>query len=176
MQPTNQSYLPEEESCFLLPARKAYRKGGLMNALLKLSPVFAYLCQVGLMDSVIDEEDFHGTIFAPCKEYCDKYWNLFNSSTIDHQRAREIVLASTLRAPMRECNLFLEPGVDIPYLGTRNAVLPTLHRYANVVARIDPESERLVINEKFLITTGDLMCTNGVIHLLTGLIEPEISI
>jgi hypothetical protein len=173
MQPTNQSYLAEEESCFLVPKRKVYRKASLMYALMQHSPVFAYLAQVAMLDDTLDSETFQGTVFAPCKEYCNKYWKVFNSSTVDHQRARDLVLSALLCAPMTQRDIYLEPDVDVPFNGYKTAVLPTLHRYNYIKAQVDPMTEHLLINKTLAITKGDLMCTNGILHLLTGLIEVE---
>ncbi len=176
MQPTNQSYLPDEESCFLRPQVKPYRKGSLMNILTKHSPIFAYLCQLSRLDQMLDSDEFQGTVFAPCPEYCSKYWELFNSDTIDHQRARELVLASVLRAPMLLRDIFLEPDVDVPFPGCQMSTLPTLHRYTTLHAQVHPFTQQLQINRQLTVTKGDLQCVNGVLHLLSGMIEPDSSI
>lgn len=176
MQPTNQSYLPEEESCFRLPTTRPYRAGSVMSVLMKHSPIFAYLAQVSALDTRLDSDEFHGTVFAPCREYCDRYWSYFNSDTIDHQRAREMVLAAILPAQMLQNDLYLEPDVDVPFTGCETGAFPTLHRYSYLYADVEPHSQRLKINQTLSIVKGDLQCCNGIVHLLTGLIEPEASI
>jgi hypothetical protein len=178
MQPTNQSYFADEESCFLRPAIKPYRKGSLMSIILKQSPIFAFLCQHSQLDTVLDDENFQGTVFAPGKEYCAKYYSYFDPSTIDHQRARELVLAAVLKAPMRQKDLFDEPPGDVPFDGCQTAVLPTMHRYSYLHAQLDPKNMLFPfrINGSLTIIRGDLQCTNGVLHILNGLIEPEASI
>ena len=176
MQPTNQSYLAEEESCFLRPKQKVYRKGGLMSILMKQSPIFAFLCQVSGLDDRLDSEEFNGTVFAPCREYCDQHWTMFSPSTIDHLRAREMVLAATLARPMRERDLYMEPDVHVPENGNLTAALPTLHRYSYLYTDVEPGTQLLKINRTLTIVRGDLQCTNGVLHLLSGLIEPQASI
>ena len=176
MQPTNQSYFVDEESCFLRPVQKVYRKGSLMSILMKQSPIFAFLCQRSQMDMILDAEEFTGTVFAPGKEYCARYYSMFDTTTIDVLRARELVQAAVLKAPMRQKDLYLEPPADTPFNGCQTAVLPTLHRYSYLHAFVDPLSQQLRINQNLVILRGDLQCTNGVLHLLNGLIEPEASI
>lgn len=176
MQPTNQSYFEEDESCFLLPKTKCYRKGSLMSALMIHSPIFAFLAQKSNLDELLDSEEFSGTVFAPCPEYCQKNFQWFNSSTIDHQRAREMVLSAVLKHRMTKKDLYSETHVDIPFYGFETAKLPTLDRYNEIRAHVDPITEQPMINYVLTITKGDLCCSNGILHLLNGLIEPEISI
>lgn len=176
MQPTNQSYFADEESCFLLPKTKCYRKGSLMSVLMIQSPIFAFLAQKGNLDELLDSEEFSGTVFAPGPEYCQKNFQWFNSSTIDHQRAREMVLSATLRHPMTQADLYAESNIEIPFDGFQTAKLPTLSRYNEIQAYIDPITQQPMINYSFVLIKGDLFCSNGVLHLLNGVIEPEISI
>jgi len=147
-----------------------------MHVLTKQSPIFAYLCQLSQLDQLLDSDEFRGTVFAPCVEYCSKYWERFNSNTIDHQRARELVLSATLGAPMLLRDIFLEPDVNVPFAGCQMATMPTLHRYSSVHAQVHPYTQQLKINGSLTVFKGDLQCVNGVLHLLNGMIEPETSI
>jgi hypothetical protein len=155
IQPIANSYVPETESCFLLPKLKTYRKGSVMSVLTTQSPLYAYLAQVGNLDDYLDSPEFNGTCFAPCKEYSKRYYHLFLNN-IDHLRARNLILSSLLRAPMYKKNL------------ENNQIIPTMFRYSSIC--VMPYGECMKIND-MPIVNGDLTCENGVIHVLSGLIQ-----
>jgi|688.fasta_scaffold1296107_1 hypothetical protein len=157
IQPIANSYVPETESCFLLPKTKTYRKGSVMSVLVSQSPLYAYLAQVGNLDDDLDSPEFNGTCFAPCKEYSKRYYHLFFNN-IDHLRARNLVLSSLLRAPMYKKDL------------AKNQIIPTLFRYSSICVNPYTDSGCLNINNMPIIN-GDLTCKNGVLHILSGLIQ-----
>jgi hypothetical protein len=145
-----------------------------MSVLMKHSTLLAYLAQVAQLDDMLDSDEFQGTVFAPCNEYAARYWCLFNGK-VDVHRAREFVLAAVLRKPMTQRDIFYENGVDIPWPGVPVAVLPTMHRYTQLRLSMGP-NRTLLLDPDLVVSKCDLTCTNGVVHLLNGLIEPEVSI
>ena len=162
MQPVALSYTEEEESCFRVPKMKEYRKGGLMDIIMKYSPLFAYLCQVSNLDDFIDSDEFRGTCFVPCKEYFDKYGSLFmDEPGIDLQKARDFVLSSFLKEPMTFDDLI---GEDI---------IPSMYRYSSIKFEIT-YSGTMILNEYLQIIKKNIKCSNGYIHIINGLIEPYI--
>ena len=157
IQPINISYIEADESCFLRPIEKVYEKGGMMNALMIYSPIFAYLAQVAKLDGMLDSYEFNGTCIAPCKEYSDKYFKKINRN-VDHGTARKIVLHCCLQNQTRQSDMFDEPKI-----------MPTLNGYTHLKMSINKR-----IDNKYIVVTGDLQCTNGILHLVNGLMDPEI--
>jgi len=162
IQPVTQSYVEEVESCFL-PSIKNYRKGSLMDNLMVHSPLFAYLAQVGMMDDTLDSPEFRGTCFAPCEEYCRRYFKLFEGN-IDHLKARRIVLCSLLKTPVTKEELFRD-----------YQIVPTLYRYFSLPLSYSFSEQQMKINYNLKIVIPDLQCTNGVLHLMDGLIDADLS-
>jgi hypothetical protein len=162
LQPVTQSYVEEPESCFL-PSFKNYRKGSLMDNLMVHSPLFAYLAQVGMLDDDLDSPEFKGTCFAPCEEYCRKYFNVFHNQ-IDHLKARRIVLCSLLRKPVTKEQLFKD-----------YQIVPTLYRYFNLPLSYSFSEQQMKINHNLTIVIPDLKCNNGILHLTNGLIDADLS-
>lgn len=159
MQPIINSYVPETDSCYNLPKIKVYNKGSVMDVLVKESPLFAYLAQVANLDDDLDDPQFNGTVFAPCKEYSNRYYNQFINN-IDHLTARRLVLSSLLRSPMMKKDLEL------------SQFLPTEYRYADMCLYSSLNSfgiDCLTVNS-VPITKAELLCANGVLYITSGLI------
>jgi hypothetical protein len=162
MQPITQSYLDEPSSCFAGPQVRPYNKGSVMDVLMRESPLMAYVAQVARLDHDLDDPGFKGTCFAPCKEYCTRYWNTFQGN-LDHLIARQIILSSCLRVQMREQDLYAEA-----------TIFPSLHRYSNIFIRKNKTECQGWINGNLSIVKADQQCTNGMIHFINGMIDPEI--
>lgn len=165
LQPVTQSYLEEPVSCFLRPTAKNYRATSLMGVLMRTAPLMAYLAQVAQLDDMLDSDEFHGTIFAPCAEYASRHWKWFNGK-IDVQQAREWVLCAVLRKPAKRVEL-------IPALDDWVTRHPSMHRYTELEMR--RTAGRLSVNGLDILKC-DLLCSNGVVHVLNGLLEPGASI
>lgn len=161
MQPITQSYLEEPKSCFNKPQIKPYNKGSVMDVLMRESPLLAYIAQVARLDHDLDDLDFKGTCFAPCKEYCSRYWKYFKGN-MDHLTARQIILSSCLKAQMKERDLY--------YSGANR--FPSLNRYSyiDISGGCNP-----LINGNLKIIKADQQCSNGMIQFINGMIEPEMN-
>ena len=157
LQPINISYIEETQSCFLQPVKKTYKKGGLMNTIVVNSPIFAHIIQVANMDEWLDSGMFDGTCFAPCKEYSDKYFRQIKEN-LDNGLARRIVQDS-----------LLENRFDQKLLFDCNLKIPTLNKTTFTNLEIDVSNR--TINKKYIIVKGDLQCTNGILHLINGIID-----
>lgn len=155
MQPVTQSYLEEPESCFKI-VPKEYKSKSLMSTLMCCSPLFAYLAQISLLDTMLDSDEFTGSCFAPCEEYCKRYMHIFIDKT-DHLTARKIVLASLLPNRITKDQLFKD-----------YEILPTLDRYALMYI----DSDKMLINHNLKIVRPNINCSNSTIHLLNGVISP----
>lgn len=167
LQPITMSYVEEDESCYPPPCSepvyKSYNKGSVMDVLMTYSPLFAYLAQYSKLDNLLNYKEFNGTCFAPCKEYSQKYWDLFYNK-IDHLRAKEIVLSSLIKAPMNVSQL------------KKEQVLPTL---GNAIDNLEFTTD--CYNDLYVRTYGsnvvvkvvktDIHCNNGIIHLLNGIVD-----
>lgn len=156
LQPITQSYLDEPQSCFKGVLLKTYSKGSVMDVLVRESPLYAYIAQVARIDDFLDS-DFQGTCFAPCKEYCSRYWMRFKGN-IDHLEARRFILSSCLKAKMSE-----------EQLSSDAVSYPTLNQYATLQIQFQPCG--ILLNEQLSIVKADQQCTNGVIHFVNGLVE-----
>jgi hypothetical protein len=99
------------------------------------------------------------TCFAPCKEYCELYWNLFQGNT-DHLRARNLVLSCVLKASLTETQL------------TQLDIVPTMNRYSSIDIRYIPEKGSILLNQNVYIVQSNLFGINGTVHITNGLIEP----
>lgn len=156
LQPITQSYLDEPESCFKGPILKAYSKGSVMDVLVRESPLYAYIAQVARLDAFLDE-DFKGTCFAPCKEYCSRYWKSFKGN-IDHLEARRLILSSCLKAQMTE-----------EHLSSDAVLYPTLNQHATIQIKFQPCG--ILLNGQLSIVKADQQCTNGIMHFTNGLMD-----
>lgn len=166
LQPVTLSYIEETESCFL-PSVKQYKKGSMMDTLMAHSPLMAYFAQIGMLDDQLDSSEFVGTCFAPCEEYCQKYYGIFKDK-INHLQARNIVLSSMLNVPMTKEEIF------------RNyEILPTLHGYNMIKLRYDFKQREMMISSSAAgsavggavkIVYPDVKCTNGMVQITNGLI------
>lgn len=160
MQPITQSYMEEPKSCFKKPEIKPYKKGSIMDVLMRESPLMAYIAQVARLDHDLDDLDFKGTCFAPCHEYCSRYWKYFKGN-IDHLTARQIILSSCLKAQVKQKDLYYGP-----------TLYPSLNRYSNIHVSTGCD---LVLNGNLKIIKADQQCTNGIIQFINGMIEPEMN-
>lgn len=161
IQSTVISYIEETESCYPTPCTiiyKQYTKGSVMDALMKYSPLFAFLAQYSKLDDLLDSDEFNGTCFAPCLEYSDKYLDFFQKN-IDHLKARHIVLASLLRAPMASRNLNYEQ------------MIPTLNKFFSLDIFLDVNGTVYLNNARLKLLKTDYKCTNGILHIVSGLIN-----
>jgi hypothetical protein len=156
LQPVTQSYVEEPKSCFTKPVVKPYNKGSVMDVLVRESPLMAYIAQVARLDYNLDDMYFKGTCFAPCQEYCSRYWNTFKGK-MDPLTARRIILSSCLEVEMKEQHLYAEASV-FPTLDTESLIYI---------------SEDGKLNNRLIITKADQQCLNGIIHFTNGLIDPN---
>lgn len=161
LQPVTQSYLEEPSSCFKQPQIKPYNKGSVMDILMQYSPLMAYFAQYALLDGMLDNLETRYTCFAPCKEYCEKYWHLFQGK-IDHLKARNLVLSCVVKYKISEKEL------------THFDIIPSLNQYSNIDVRYLPLIKTIELNRSLMIIRGDIDCTNGVVHLINGLVEPTL--
>jgi len=159
MQPVTQSYLEEPSSCFRKPTVKPYNKDSVMDILMNKSPLMAYFAQLAGLDEMLDNPERQITCFAPCKEYCELYWNLFQGNT-DHLRARNLVLSCVLKASLTETQL------------TQLDIVPTMNRYSSIDIRYIPEKGSILLNQNVYIVQSNLFGINGTVHITNGLIEP----
>lgn len=159
LQPVTQSYLEEPESCFLVSSKR-YRKNSIMDNLMSNSPLFAYLAQVAFLDDMLDSPEFTGTCFAPCEEYCMKYFQVFKDK-IDHLKARHIILSSMISVPVTKKELFIN-----------YQIIPTLDKYNTINLSYSFNTRQMMINDNLKIVVSDIQCNNGTIQLLNGLINP----
>lgn len=157
IQPITQSYIEESESCFLI-SPKEYKKGGVMNTLVKYSPLFAFLVQRAFLDDYLDTEQL-GSCFVPSMEYCERYFEIFKD--VDHLRARQIVLSSLVRARLTRINL------------QESCELPSVNRYFYISVK-NINNTILLTDSNLKIIRSDICCSNGIIHILNGLIDPGI--
>ena len=157
IQPINISYIEAEPSCFLNPTKKVYEKGGLMNSLMIYSPIFVYLTQIANLDDFLDSTQFRGTIFAPCKEYSNRFFHKIIGN-VDHGTARKIVLHCCLYNQIKQKELFDEPQT-----------IPTMNKLTHIKTSLN-----MKIDNKYSVVTGDLQCTNGILHIINGLMDPDI--
>jgi hypothetical protein len=156
MQPITQSYVEEPKSCYTKPIVKPYNKGSVMDVLVRESPLMAYIAQVARLDYELDDTYFKGTCFAPCKEYCSRYWKDFKGK-LDSYTARRIILSSCLGVQMKEQDLYSEA-----------TVFPTLDAHFWIQI-----SDNGKLNDMLIITKADQQCTNGMIHFTNGLMDPN---
>lgn len=159
LQPVTQSYIEEPESCFLVTQKK-YKKNSMMDTLVNQSPILAYLARVASLDEMLDSEDFNGTCFAPCEEYCNKYFDLFDGH-IDHLKARHIVLSSIIPVVVTKEELFMN-----------YQIIPTLDKYNNIQLNYNFKDRQMYINTNLKIVIADIKCNKGMLHLINGLINP----
>lgn len=160
LQPVTQSYTEEPSSCFKQPQVKPYNKGSIMDTLMNHSPLMAYFAQYSGLDEMLNDTETRYTCFAPCKKYCEMYWNLFQGN-IDHLKARNFVLSSVVKYKISEKEL------------TNFDIIPSLNRYSTIDVRYLPLKKVIELNRSLVIVNGDVDCTNGVVHLINGIIEPQ---
>lgn len=153
--PYTQSYVENAPSCFLPRGPKRYSEGSLMWALTRKSPFYAKLVQLAQMDDELDSLQFNGTCFAPVVQYP------IDLASFDQNTARHFVLASLLRDPVQPKYLqFFE-----------NEVLPTRDRYSYL--NVQNTGGRTYLNQ--CVYVKDVaVCTNGVLYLTNGLVNPMI--
>lgn len=160
LQPITQSYLEEPVSCFSRPKIKPYHKGSIMDTLMQKSPLMAYFAQISSLDETLNDPEVQYTCFAPCREYCEKYWKVFHNNT-DHLKARNLVLSCLIKFNVSEKEL------------THFDIIPSLNRYSSIDVRYVQRSGKIVLNQNLFLVESDIHCINGKVHLINGLIEPS---
>lgn len=155
-QPINISYIEQDMSVCRVPTTKNYKKGSIMYALTIYSPIFAYLAQISNLDTLLDSEYFQGTCFAPSEHFSNLYYSQLQNE-MDIGSARQAVLYSILNRKMSSKQLF-----------ETELVIPTKNRDFQI--RTDPKQN--TINRKYIITKGDMQCSNGTLHFINGLLKP----
>lgn len=147
MQPINLSYFLDSKSC-LNNNDEIYEKNSVLDKLRDLSPLFIFLIKKAGLEKTLNSENFNGTIFAPCKEYCEINKKYF--SQINHLQARELVLSNILIHKMTLINL------------NEEELIPTMYgTYINITSDG-------VIDYTIKIVKNDVIATNGIIHITSG--------
>lgn len=161
MQPINISYIQESPSCYEDESLiRTYEEHSVMDTLMRISPITAFLAQKGKLDITLDQPDFNGTIFACCKEYCKINFDAV-SRNINHLQARDIILGSILPNRMYSYDILNEDQI------------PTMDRYTYLGITQNSGSE-IVIDSKIRVLYPDILCSNGIIHITNGIISPTL--
>lgn len=157
MQPINISYIKESPSCYdEEPVIRPYEDCSVMNTLMRISPLTAFLAQKGKLDRTLDQPDFNGTIFACCKEYSKKNFEAF-SKNVNHLQAKGIILSSMLPNRMHAVDILNEDQI------------PTMDRYTYL--SITQNADSIIIDSKIKVIYPDIVCSNGIIHITNGIIS-----
>jgi uncharacterized surface protein with fasciclin (FAS1) repeats len=131
-----------------------YEPSSVMSYIYRKSPLFALILQRAGLDRWIDAETFNGTVFVPCYEYSSAHIKQFEN--IDRAFARSIVDASVIRGRITGLNL------------SQMELIPTKGRQ-QISVKVCKD---ILLNEMYSIMKPDIICRNGVIHIINGLIQP----
>lgn len=141
---------------------KKYTQGTIMKAIDESSVLkkFRYIVKRSELDTLLDNTELNITIFAPFDNYIDddvmKY--------IDRESARRIVLSSMLDKRLT---------TDII---KSSEILILLSRYVNdkIICSYCDRENSIIINGYINILKSDVLCDNGVIHCVDGLLVKNI--
>jgi hypothetical protein len=140
---------------------KEYEKGGVMKYIYDYSPVFAFCVQKLQLDDWFNSPNFNATCFVPIREYSNENLD-YIMSHIDYQTARDIVSISLISGRVKR-----------KLLETKE-LIPTHNKYNSL--KISLVDNDVLLNDYIRIVKPDIELTNGIVHLVNGLLPPSYSI
>lgn len=135
-----------------------YSPGSCMHYIYRKSPLFAFILQEAALDLLLDDPSFNGTVFVPNYEYSSAHIRYF-MDYLDRKTARNIADGSIIRGRITRLDLL------------NMEVIPTRGKIQSIAVNV--AENKILLNEVYEIIKNDVMCENGIVHVINGLIQPR---